>query len=185
MFQVGFGLDAFHAGVLMIAVFAGNLAMKTRTTAVLRRHGYRRVLVTNGFLNVAALAACALFTPATPVWLIAAILFLGGMTRSMQFTALNTIAYVDVPQARMAAANTLSSTTFQLAMGLGVALGALAVRAGAWLAPLAGLGDVPAVEYRIAFLLVALVSLAGMRDALALPADAGAGVTAAPGRPRA
>jgi hypothetical protein len=185
MFQVGFGLDAFHAGVLMIAVFAGNLAMKTRTTAILRRFGYRPVLVTNGFLNVAALGACALFTPATPVWMIALILFIGGMTRSMQFTALNTIAFVDVPQERMAAANTLASTAFQLAMGLGVAFGALAVRAGAWLAPLAGLASAPAVEYRIAFLLVALVSLAGLRDALALPADAGATVSAQAGRPRA
>jgi EmrB/QacA subfamily drug resistance transporter len=179
LFQVGFGLDPFNAGLLMIAVFGGNLAMKTRTTAVLRRFGFRRVLVTNGLLNVGALGACALLTPSTPVWLIGAVLFAGGMTRSMQFTALNTIAYVDVPQARMAAANTLSSTTFQLAMGLGVALGALAVRAGAWLAPLAGLAQLPAVEYRIAFALVALVSLAGLRDAWALPHDAGAGVAAA------
>jgi EmrB/QacA subfamily drug resistance transporter len=184
MFQVGFGLDAFHAGLLMIAVFAGNLVMKTGTTAVLRRFGFRTVLLTNGLLNVGALGACALFSPGTPVWLIAAILFVGGMTRSMQFTALNTIAFVDVPQARMAAANTLSSTVFQLAMGLGVALGALAVRAGAWLAPLAGLAQVPAVEYRIAFVLVALVSLAGLRDALALREDAGAHIAAAGGRPR-
>jgi len=174
MFQVGFGLDAFHAGLLMMAVFAGNLVMKSRTTAILRRFGFRRVLVTNGLLNVAALGACSLLTPSTPVWLIGAILFAGGMTRSMQFTALNTIAFVDVPQTRMTGANTLSSTVFQLGMGLGVALGALAVRAGAWLAPLAGLAQVPAIEYRIAFLLVAAISLLGVLDAPALQADAGA-----------
>ena len=115
------------------------------------------------------------------MWLIGAVLFAGGMTRSMQFTALNTIAFVDVPQERMTAANTLSSTTFQLAMGLGVAFGALAVRAGAWLAPLAGLASAPAIEYRIAFVLVALVSLLGLRDALALHADAGARIAAAAG----
>lgn len=177
MFQIGFGMDAFHAGLLMIAVFAGNLAMKSGTTAILRRFGFKPVLVTNGLLNVAALAACSLLTPATPVWLIGAILFAGGMTRSMQFTAFNTIAFVDVPQARMAAANTLSSTTFQLAMGLGIALGALAVRAGTWLAPLLGLARVPAVEYRIAFLLVAVVSLAGLRDVFGLRADAGARIS--------
>lgn len=181
MFQVGFDLDAFHAGLLMIAVFAGNLAMKSRTTAVLRRFGFKPVLVTNGLLNVAALGAFALLNPGSPVWLIAAILFVGGMTRSMQFTALNTIAFVDVPQARMAAANTLSSTISQLAMGLGVAVGALAVRAGAWLAPAIGLAQVPAIGYRIAFLLVALVGLAGLADALALRRDAGAVVAAGAG----
>ena len=174
MFQVGFGLSPFHAGLLMIAVFAGNLAMKPGTTAILKRFGFKPVLLTNGLLNVASLALCALLTPATPVWLIGIILFFGGMTRSMQFTALNTIAFVDVPQARMATANTLFSTTFQLAMGLGVALGALAVRAGAWTAQMTGWEQVPAIEYRLAFVLVALVSLAGLRDALALAADAGA-----------
>jgi len=174
MFQVGFGLSAFHAGLLMIAVFAGNLAMKPGTTAILQRFGFKPVLLTNGVLNVVSLAACALLTPSTPVWVIGIILFFGGMTRSMQFTALNTIAFVDVPQARMATANTLFSTTFQLAMGLGIALGAVAVRLGAWLAPLVGLAQVPAIEYRLAFVLVALVSLAGLRDALALAADAGA-----------
>jgi MFS family permease len=184
MFQVGFGLDAFHAGLLMIAVFAGNLAMKPATSAILRRFGFKPVLLTNGLLNVAALAACALLTPSTPVWLIGAILFAGGMTRSMQFTALNTIAFVDVPQPRMAAANTLFSTTFQLAMGLGIALGALAVRASMWIAPALGLARVPAIEYRLAFVLVALVSLAGLLDALALHADAGAKISTDAGRAR-
>jgi EmrB/QacA subfamily drug resistance transporter len=177
MFQVGFGLGAFQAGLLMIAVFAGNLAMKAGTTPILHRFGFRQVLLANGVLNVASLVACALLTPETPVWLIAVILFFGGMTRSMQFTALNTIAFVDVPQARMAAANTLFSTTFQLAMGLGIALGAVAVRAGMWLAPSIGLAHVPAIEYRIAFVLVSLVSLVGLRDALALAADAGARIS--------
>src|SRR5205085_7303348 len=45
MFQVGFGLDAFRAGLLMVAVFAGNLAMKPGTTFILRRFGFRRVLL--------------------------------------------------------------------------------------------------------------------------------------------
>jgi EmrB/QacA subfamily drug resistance transporter len=173
MFQLGFGLNAFHAGLLLIAVFAGNLAMKPATTAILRRFGFKPVLLTNGLLNVTSLAACALLTPTTPVWVIAVILFFGGMTRSMQFTALNTIAFVDMPQARMATANTLFSTTFQLAMGLGIALGAVAVRAGEWLAHSTGLEHVAAIEYRLAFLLVALVSLIGLRDAFALASDAG------------
>jgi EmrB/QacA subfamily drug resistance transporter len=182
MFQVGFGLDALRAGLLMVAVFAGNLAMKPGTTFILRRFGFRRTLLGNGLLNVASLAACALLTPATPVWIVGAILFFGGLTRSMQFSALNTIAFVDVPQARMAAANTLFSTAFQLTMGLGIALGAVAVRAGRWLAQLAGLAQVEAIDYRIAFILVSLVSLAGLRGALLLAADAGARIATGPQR---
>ena len=180
MFQLGFGLDAFHAGLLVIAVFAGNLMMKPATTPILRRFGFKPVLLVNGVANVLSLAACALLTPATPVWLIAAVLFVGGLTRSMQFSALNTIAFADVPQPRMAAANTLFSTAFQVALGLGIALGATGVRLGHWSAQQLGIGHWPAIDYRLAFLLVALVSLLGLVDALRLDPAAGAQVS----RPR-
>lgn len=173
LFQLGFGLNSFHSGMLVLAVFAGNLLMKPATTAILRLCGFKRVLLVNGAINVASLLACAFLTPATPVWLIAAVLFVGGLTRSMQFTAYNTIAFADMPQERMAAANTLFSTAFQVAMGLGVALGALGVRLGHWLVTSAGWQAMPAGQFRLAFVLVALVSLLGMIDSLRLPANAG------------
>ena len=176
MFQLGFGLDAFHSGLLVIAVFAGNLMMKPATTPILRRFGFKPVLLVNGLANVASLAACALLSPSTPVWIIAVVLFIGGLTRSMQFSALNTIAFADVPQQRMAAANTLFSTAFQVAMGLGVALGASGVRLGHWSAQQLGIAAWPAIDYRLAFLLVALVSLLGWADALRLHPAAGAQV---------
>ena len=179
MFQLGFGLDAFHSGLLVIAVFAGNLMMKPATTPILRRFGFKPVLLVNGVANVASLAACALLSPVTPVWLIAAVLFVGGLTRSMQFSALNTIAFADVPQPRMAAANTLFSTAFQVALGLGIALGAIGVRLGHWSARQLGIAHWPAIDYRLAFLLVALVSLLGLADALRLDPAAGSQVSKA------
>ena len=133
MFQVGYGMDAFRAGMLVIAVFAGNLTMKLFTTPVLRRFGFRPTLLGNGILNTAALAACALIGPDMPVAVTALLLFIGGMSRSMQFTALNTLAFSEMPQAQMSAANTLFSTMSQLALGMGVALGAIAIRIGEWL----------------------------------------------------
>ncbi|CDG83659.1 MFS transporter [Janthinobacterium agaricidamnosum] len=173
MFQVGFGLDAFHAGLLVIAVFGGNLAMKPATTGILRRFGFKPVLLVNGLLNVALLLACALLTPGTPAWLVALLLFCVGLTRSMQFTALNTLAFSDIAQQRMAAANTLFSTIVQVAMGLGIALGAVGVRFGHWLSGMLGLDRMPAADFRLAFLLVGLVSLLGLGDMLKLAPLAG------------
>ncbi len=173
LFQVGFGLDAFHAGMLVLAVFAGNLLMKPLTTPVLRRFGFRPVLIGNGLLNAALLAALALLSPTTPVWVIATLLFAGGMTRSMHFTALNTIAFADIPQPQMTAANTLFSTVFQLAMGLGIALGAVAIRLGGWAAPHLGLAQLPAASFRLAFLVVALTALFGLIDSWHLARNAG------------
>jgi hypothetical protein len=88
----------------------------------------------------------------------------------MQFTALNTVAFADIPQKAMAAANTLFSVAFQLAMGLGVALGAIAWRAGELAASRGGSATLP---FRIAFLVVAAVSLIGVWDSMMLHATAG------------
>ena len=51
LFQIGFGLNAFDAGLLVLAVFAGNLVMKPFTSAVLYRFRFRTTLVVNGLLN--------------------------------------------------------------------------------------------------------------------------------------
>ena len=147
MFQIGFGFSPFEAGVLLMAVFAGNLLMKPLTTPVLRQFGFRPVLLWNGLLNAALITACGAFTTATPLWLACLVLFAGGMARSMQFTALNTIAFADVPTRGMANANTIFSTMFQLAMGLGVALGAIGWRVGQALSPSGRAGH--AVPHRL------------------------------------
>jgi hypothetical protein len=63
-----------------------------------------------------------------------------------------------------------------VAVGLGIAMGAGGVRLGHWSAQRLGIADWPAIEYRLAFLLVALVSLLAMLDAMFLKADSGAQV---------
>lgn len=178
MFQIGFGYSSFQAGSLLMAVFAGNLLMKPFTTAVMNRFGMRRVLIVNGALNAASIAACALFAPGMPLWLTCAILFVGGMTRSMQFTALNTIAFADIPGPGMADANTLFSTAFQLAMGMGISLGAVAWQIGNALSANGALsaGGDPATPFRIAFLAISAVSVLGLIDSVTLARDAGSSV---------
>lgn len=68
MFQIGFGADTFFSGTVLMAVFAGNLAITPFTTTILRRFGFRRVLIINGLLNATAMGACAAFTPQTPLF---------------------------------------------------------------------------------------------------------------------
>ena len=68
MFQVGFGYDAFRSGLLILPVFVGNIVIKPATSAILRRLGFRTVLIGNGLLASAAIAACALLRPETARW---------------------------------------------------------------------------------------------------------------------
>jgi EmrB/QacA subfamily drug resistance transporter len=180
MFQVGFGLSAFHAGLITLAVFAGNLAMKPGTTWIIRRFGFKQVLVVNGIINAALIAACALFSPATPLSFMLVILFLGGMCRSMHFTALNTIAFADIPAKAMTGANTLFSTAFQLTMGMGIAVGAIGIRIGQAVAGSIGLGALPAIEFRLAFVLLGIIALFATIDCLQLDPKAGENVSRKP-----
>jgi EmrB/QacA subfamily drug resistance transporter len=172
MFQVGFGYDAFHAGLLVLTVFAGNLLMKTVTTPILRRFGYRRVLLVNGWLCATSLAACALLQPGTSWLLMVPLLVVGGMTRSMQFTALGTLGFADVPKTSMADANGLFNTVSQLTMAAGITLAAMFVRTGHALAELGGSAQT-AAGYQIAFVFLGLIVLCSLLEIRAMPAGAG------------
>lgn len=173
LFQIGFGLNGFIAGTLVLAVFAGNLVMKPMTTPILRRFSFRATLLVNGGLNAGIIFACALLTPDTPVPVIVALLFASGMTRSMQFTALNTLAFADVPEGWMSGANTVFNMAQQLFMAMGIALGATALRIAGLLAPSAAPGGIPLGHFRTAFIIIGAISLLGTLDVLGLDPAAG------------
>jgi hypothetical protein len=173
LFQIGFGLNGFVAGTLVLAVFTGNLAMKPLTTPILRRCSFRATLLVNGGLNAGLIFACALLTPATPVPVIVALLFASGMTRSMQFTALNTLAFAEVPEGWMSGANTVFNMVQQLFMAMGIALGAVALRIAGLLGPGGAPGALPLGHFRTAFVIIGAVSLLGTLDVLGLAPAAG------------
>ncbi|TIM64318.1 MAG: DHA2 family efflux MFS transporter permease subunit, partial [Mesorhizobium sp.] len=124
LFQVGFGLRPVDAGMLILAYFLGNLGMKTVTTPTLKRFGFRSVLVVNGVIASLSIMACAAISPQTPQALVVALMLIAGLTRSMQFTALNTLAFADIASAQRSSAATLSSMLQQVAMLFGVAVAA-------------------------------------------------------------
>ncbi|MCY9796886.1 MFS transporter [Citrobacter braakii] len=177
MFQVGFGMNAFHAGSLVLAVFVGNLTIKPATTPLIRWLGFKKLLLINGALNVLALLACALITPQTPVWVILLVLYMGGVFRSIQFTGISTLAFADVPGPQMSYANTLFSTATQLAVGLGISLAAIGIRIGDEVSEWLALGYIPGISFRLSFVAIAIICLVGMVDTLRLAHDAGSAVS--------
>lgn len=177
MFQDEFGWSPVKAGVVVMAVFIGNLVIKPFTTMILRRYGFRTVLVMNGAAAAASVALCGALSASTPVAIVMLVLFFSGVFRSIGFTAYNTIAFVDVTPEDTADANTLASTVQQVSAGLGVAVGALALRFGGGLGHLVGTpGRQP---FPSAFAIVAAIALATVADAIRLPAAAGSALTTA------
>ncbi len=94
----------------------------------------------------------------------------------MSFTAYNTITFADIPPERTGPANTLAATLFQVTVGMGVAAGALAVRAGGPIARGLGLPG-PVAAYHVAFVLLAVLAACAAFEAARLPRDAGSSLT--------
>lgn len=171
MLQLGFGMSAFESGLLTFSAAVGAVTMKLTAAPILRRWGFRRVLLANAWLSSAMMAALALFTAQTPGPVIMAVLLVGGFFRSLQFTSLNTLGYADVPQERLSRATALVAVAQQLSLAAGVAVAAMLLD-GSRLAD--GRTALVAVDFTRAFAAVGLLSLASIWWYRRLAADAGA-----------
>jgi len=159
LLQLGFGMDPLQSGLLTCASAIGALFMKTITVRILRRWGFRRVLVANALAASAGMAACAFFTAATPHVVIFIVLLVAGCLRSLQFTSLQAIQFADTSRAAMSRATSLSSMAQRLSQSLGIAIGAYALQ---FASDLRGDGTLIAADFAAAFIAVALLSASSM-----------------------
>lgn len=125
--QVGFGLSPFAASMITFASAAGALLMKFVAAPIVVRLGFRRVLTVNAILTGLFIVLCAAFTPTTPVWLLIGVLLAGGFFRSLQFTAVNTLTYADIPPERMSRASSFAAMAQQVGISLGVGVAAVSL----------------------------------------------------------
>jgi MFS family permease len=160
----------------MLALFAGNLLMKSVVTPVLRRFGFRTILTVNGIVHAVLMACCALLFPQTAWIVMVLILFLNGVSRSLQFTAIGTLAFADIAKPEMSYATSFFSMITQMSMGLGVAVGAIALRIAGTMSGNPS-GAPTTKEFHIAFLLVAILCVIATLDCFLLETDAGAAVS--------
>ncbi len=170
LLQVGFGLSAFSAGMITFTSAAGAMLMKLVATPIVRRFGFRRVLVANALIAAAFIAACALFQKDTPVWAMVAVLLTGGFFRSLQFTAVNALTYADLDSAQMSRASSFSATAQQLGISLGVACAAMTLNLSM---TLRGGVEADRIDVMWGFAIIALIVAASALSFRRLPARAG------------
>ena len=170
LMQVGFGLSPFKSGLVTFASAVGAMGMKTLAARIIRTFGFRNIMVINAVVSSIFLAACALFTESTPLLLIMIILVVGGFFRSLQFTAINTVAYAEIEPAQMSRATTLVSVNQQLAVSAGVAVGAFSVESTMLIRHVS---ELSAAEFAPAFVVVAIISAISAYFFYQMPDDAG------------
>jgi MFS family permease len=170
LMQVGFGLSPFRSGLVTFSSAVGAMGMKTLAARIIRTFGFRNMMTINAVVSAVFLGACALFTVTTPLLLIFIILVVGGFFRSLQFTAINTVAYAEVDAAQMSRATTLVSVNQQLAISAGVAVGAFSVESTMLLRHAS---ELAAEDFAPAFLVVAVISAISAYFFWQMPDDAG------------
>ena len=156
MMQLGFGLSALQSGLMTLATALGAIAAKPIAPLLLRRFGFRDVLMVNGFFAAGGYALCGLFRPRWPMPGMFLVMVMSGLFMSLQFTGYNTIAYDEIEQKRMGSATSFYTTFQQLMLSVGICAGAAALQAAMSVRGHAG-PQFP--DFTVAFFTVAVISL--------------------------
>jgi MFS family permease len=169
LLQVGFGMSPFQSGLITFAGAVGAIAMKFVAPPVLRRFGFRNVLLWNTVISAAFVSLPGLFTPTTPVTLMTVLLLIGGFFRSLQFSSINALSYADITPIRMSRATTLISVAQQISLSVGVSVGAFGLET---MTRFSG-GVIVAGDFWFPFLMVGLLSFSSLIPFRMLAQDAG------------
>ena len=124
-YQVCLGYSPVHAALLIMPQPLAAMTLKTVVSPILKRIGYRRVLVYNTAAVAAVIACFATVTAATPVWVILAQAFCFGFLMSLHYTSINSLTFADLDPEETSMGSSMSSVAQQLSMSFGVATASL------------------------------------------------------------
>jgi EmrB/QacA subfamily drug resistance transporter len=179
LFQLGFGMSALQSGLLTFVAAIGAMGMKPVGSVILKKFGFRHVLVVNSIVASALLVAPLLFKATSPLFFILAILFVGGFFASLQFTCINAITFAEIEQLKMSQATSLSSVFQQLSLSLGITVAASVLQ---FSVATHQKTEIAPQDFIPAFLVIGVISLLSLVSFARLPSDAGAEIA---GRKRA
>jgi hypothetical protein len=128
LLQVAFGYSAFHVGVLMFALAAGQIAMRFLIHAIYRRWSLRTVLLANALLLVLALAGFASFTAGVSDAALLVYLFGFGVLQSVMLSTIAALSFSGMPHDAVGQATTISSVSQRFSLAIGVSLSAFALQ---------------------------------------------------------
>ena len=157
--QVGLGVDAFTAGLLLLGHTAGDFATSAVNTQTVRRFGFRAVMIATSIAFAASIAACMLFTSGTPYWVIFAVLCVTGICRSLHMVSLSALQFAEISPDAINDASTLSAVLQQITRGVAIGLAATILSVSG---NLRGTGALEIADLRIALAAAAVMALAAV-----------------------
>jgi len=176
LLQEGFGYSAFQSGMITFVTGLGALTMKTSAPYILRRFGFRRVLISNAVLASVFAMAPALFVLGVPVAGMILLLFLGGLLRSLQFTSLSIVIYSDIGEEELSRASTFAATLQELSGTIGIAVAALILQLTQYAT---GTPALTAGHFTVCFVLLGLLAISSLVELTRLDPGVGRGMIGA------
>jgi EmrB/QacA subfamily drug resistance transporter len=170
LLQEGLGFSAFHSGMVTFVTGLGAITMKTLAPRILRRFGFRRVLLVNAVAASLLAMLPALFIYHPPVYVMIAVLFVGGLLRSLQFTSLSIVVFSDITEEEISRASTFSATLQELSGTVGIAVAAIVLQT---IQHARGASNLAASHFPMAFVLLGIIAILAIVELRRLDPKAG------------
>jgi len=128
LLQISLGCSAQLTGVILAPTAVGIILAKPIALRLLRRIGYKRLLIVNTIATGITIMLFALVNAHTSLVHIGLLTLIYGFMTATQFSAMNSLAFADIPQEHFSSATSIMGTLQQLSQSLGVAVSALCIR---------------------------------------------------------
>ena len=125
LYQVGLGFTPIQSGLLIMPQAVAAVSLKMVLQKIMRRFGYRSVLISNTLMLGVMIISFATIGAGTPVWLIVMQVFIYGMLTSLQYTSMNTLVFADLNDEQTSGASAITSTVQQMSISFGIAIASL------------------------------------------------------------
>jgi EmrB/QacA subfamily drug resistance transporter len=170
LFQLVLDFSPFESGMLTLAGAIGALFTRVCIKMILRRFGFRTVLIVNGFIGAASILICVFYSESTSITFIFVTLCLGGFFQSLQIISMNTLAYAEVPHEKLSAATSLAGMIQQLSSAIGIAVAAIVLNT---ILKIYAVSIPTAWHFHLALAVMALITMTSIPFFFRLPRDAG------------
>ena len=157
MLQIAFLRSSTESGLLMMASAVTTIFAKSQVIPLVKRFGYKKVLITNTVILAIVISMFALPDKSTPIFLLIPVLFVYGAINSIQMSSMNTISLADLTPEVASGGNSMLAITQQLSISFGVSVGAMILRStesASWLTN----GDI-GLSFKYTFIILGVITL--------------------------
>lgn len=173
LMQIGFGLSPIQSGLLTAAGALGSLGSRGILSRVLRRFGFRSVLMATAAATSLCYVAYGQMQAEMPHAFMFVLMLTGGLFNGMAMVSLNSLGYSALPKHLASHATATGTMLQQLSVTLGVTLGAsMLTWSNAWRG--GHVTHLQAADFSPVFLAIGLITLTTLLSFRRLESRAGA-----------